>query len=554
MIKTKSQLVVQSIKNILSKNNFLLLLAFLAVFSFRSWYGLRFSSFGQDMARDLILTEQKIEQGQLLVGYGPKASVGNFYLAPFYYQLELILAYLTNNYVWTMKWVVIILESITPLIVFKILKLVVSKRASLILATLYALASLPTIFGTFAWNPNPIPFFTSLALWGWLDYLQTKQKWGLILGPLSVAISIHLHYQAVVLTPFWLLVLGFLFFKERRDLKYFLIGIGLAGLTFLPYIYFELQNNWHNTNSILNYFQSEHSQYYERVSKPAYVLTFLPAFFERVIFGENSSYNWFGRLIFFVGSLSWLPVLLLEKKPKKTVWKWLALYFGLILLMLRLYKGDKIDYYLSTLYLFPFILLAAISRLGNKLNSLQIIFSCLVLISFFWAGQTLAGKQPTHQLANLKEMMNRLENQLAAHGQTQAAFLFHNDDYINTIAYGLTHFTNLEINQQSQYLVEVYGRSQLIGWDQLPRCRFSRDYTYASLVKDQTDYIQLYFDQADYYPQLLLGRLENPPKPVGYRLYQSDLDYGSDLIYPELYYYNSPTAPSLLISRPTNHD
>ena len=57
-------------------------LAFLAILAFRSWFGFRISNhFGQDMARDLVLTQDKIERGQFLVGYGPKASVGDFLFA-----------------------------------------------------------------------------------------------------------------------------------------------------------------------------------------------------------------------------------------------------------------------------------------------------------------------------------------------------------------------------------------------------------------------------------------------------------------------------------------
>ena len=271
------------------------ILAFVLVFSFRAFYGFRHNSFGQDFARDLTLTQTKIKQGQVVVGYGPKASVGDFYLPPFYYQLMLVLGYLTQNFIWTMKLFVLFLESFTPILLYLILRQLKIKQVfSLGLAGLYAIAGLPTIFGTFAWNPNTIPFFSTLALYGWLRYLKSKVKWPLIVGPLLIAITIHLHYQAVVLAPFVIIFMIYSLIKRKQDWKYWIIGACLALLTFAPYFYFEAQNNWQNTQDIVNYFQAEHSQYYERVSKPAYVLTFLPSFFERTLVAKNLRWRWLG--------------------------------------------------------------------------------------------------------------------------------------------------------------------------------------------------------------------------------------------------------------------
>ena len=75
------------------------------------------------------------------------------------------------------------------------------------MAGCYTLSYLPTTFGTFAWNPNIIPFLSTLALWLWTEYIINHRKKVLIIIPVLLAITVHLHYQAVVLAPFYLLAL-----------------------------------------------------------------------------------------------------------------------------------------------------------------------------------------------------------------------------------------------------------------------------------------------------------------------------------------------------------
>ena len=341
--------------------------AYLIIFIIRTFFGLKHNSLSQDVARDLVLTERRIEQKQLFVAYGPKTSVGKFDLGPFYYQLHLWLSYLSGNHAYTMKFFTIALESFTPILVFLILKEFTSKKISLAAAGLYVFAGLPLIFGTSALNPNTIPFFTTLAFLGWIHYFKYHRKWGLMIGPLAVAITSNLHYQAVVLVPFLLLMFCYLLVKDRAQLKYLILGSFLGCLIYLPYFVAEISQGWPNTLAMINYFQTEHSQYYARVSKPAYVLTFIPSFLGRVLTHQNNPYRWLGRVIWFGGGVALSWQLLKAKQKRKKLWLLSAVYFGLILIMLRVYKGDKLDYYMSTLYLLPFILIAAISRASKLL-------------------------------------------------------------------------------------------------------------------------------------------------------------------------------------------
>ncbi len=95
---------------------------FLLFFSliFRFVFSATHISFGQDIARDAWLIEQRINQKNLIVDYGPKASVGNFYLPPLYYQLHVLFSLVTNNNPLTMKWVITFVEALSPVLLFLI--------------------------------------------------------------------------------------------------------------------------------------------------------------------------------------------------------------------------------------------------------------------------------------------------------------------------------------------------------------------------------------------------------------------------------------------------
>ena len=83
-----------------------------------------YNPFSQDTARDLVVVSQHFQQHQPIFIYGPKASVGNFYLPPAYYQIHYILSLLTGNHPYTMKWFTVLLESFTPIILYLILSLI----------------------------------------------------------------------------------------------------------------------------------------------------------------------------------------------------------------------------------------------------------------------------------------------------------------------------------------------------------------------------------------------------------------------------------------------
>lgn len=499
---------------LLSKYQYLFF--FIAVLVFRFFYSTQVVNFTQDQARDVVLMQQMRNEGAVLVGYGPKASVGNFYLAPFYYQLHYFLSFFTNNHPLTMHFFTTVVESFTPLLFLFILLKFVKKPMAYSVATLFAISPLVTIFSTFAWNPNMIPFLSTLSLLMFLNYFKEGKFYQLLGGVLPVALAIHLHYQAIVLVPFVLLML-ILTIKKPQAIKHWFFVILISFSTLIPYFLAELKTNWHNTRQIFDFFTGEHSRYYDRVSKPQFVLTFIPQFFERLFFKD--SFGWLkvaiGRAVFLLGF-----ALLAFKAIKNSKLRLIFIYFVLILIMLRIYKGDKLDYYMSTLYIFPYFLLALLGQ-----------FKKIFVLSFFviaWlSGGQLALIKPNNQLKQLESMSQFLDEKIG-HEQ-KAKFIFHDDNYKNIFSYGLRRYSSLKNDNDSTLVVDVCYGEQVCDWDTVSWCKNDRGFTYTALFRESVVYegIASYITTNAY--NVRIGRVDKLPA-VNYQISNYDNSYGSDNI------------------------
>lgn len=382
MIRTKANKIYKLITHTnskIDKGNFLQLSAVIFLFTFvvHTVYALGHNSFLQDSARDILIAENHLANQELIVKYGPKASVGNFYLPPFYYQLHLIVTGLVPFFPLAMRWVILFIESFTPVLIFLLLTLFIPKRSAFLISLLYVLFHQVLIYSTQSWNPNMIPFFTTSFLVCWLYYFKNRDYRLIYLALLALAISLHLHYQTFILLPFALIIWGFTFLKFKMARKHLFLGPLVAAISFLPYFWAEITNSFTNTQAIITFFSQEHARYYERVSKPAYVLTYFPSFMERLMFSKEMPFHFIGSLLFF-GGFS----IALVKSKNNIIVRWLLLYFGMAFVMLRVFKGDKLDYYLMTLFILPTFLLACYRlisiRLTVILGSIMLIFNIMV--------------------------------------------------------------------------------------------------------------------------------------------------------------------------------
>lgn len=499
-----------------STHQLLCLSIFLFALSFivKVWFFKTHIIFAQDQARDVYLMHLAANRGEWIIKYGPKASVGNFYLPPFYYQVDRIVTFLTSYAPLAMTWAMIIVESFTPVVIYFVLRKTLQTRAALAASLLYAMSVVVVEYSTSAWNPNTIPFFSTIALLGWYLFAFEKKRWGIIVGVVATSIAIQLHYQCVVLLLF---PVG-LFLTTIRQIKvtwkHWLMGIFLALLLVSPYFYQEMRDNWQNTRSIVSYFTGEHSHYYDRVSKPQYVLTFLPSFVERVVVGNNQRLIYIGRILFFVGFF----VIGLEsiRRPKS---RFFLFYFVCIFLMLRLYKGDKIDYYMSTLYILPAILAGFIVK---RIPVAVIGIAGLVFLSAI----ALSVNPQNNDLKRLQEVMTVTAPYLSP-GKTLLVSDEH--DIVNTFVYGVWALSDAEVGKAADQVVTLCTKPNC-EWRGEAACTQSRWYTYQALIKANGNY-QPVVSVSGYMPgmSIIVGKLAKPVQKPDYAMFESGT-YGSDIL------------------------
>lgn len=492
---------------------------------FRFAFSVSHVSFTQDIARDAFIANQALSSQTFLSDYGPKASVGDFYLPPFYYQIHLIFSFLTNGYPLVMKWFVTGLEALTPVLLYMLFKRLVTDKAALTGSLLYVFAVTPTLFGTNAWNPNTIPFFATLALFCWLKALVDKKFEFSIVSIVATSIAFQLHFQATLLFPFSLMAIMYLLMtKQWRGVKYVVLGVCLSLVLLIPYLWAEYSHTFLNTHQIIQFFSEEHAQYFNRVSKPEYLLTFFPRFFEFVLFDREPYRSVVGLIVYFGGGL-YLVKNLMQKKTKSYLW--ICLYLLCIVVMLRVYKGDKVVYYMSSLFFWPFLLISVLlDRVKDRWNiAVMVVFAFLIGFSY--------GTKPAYnQYEELKNAITYLED---ISPSPTVRFLFHDDDHVNTVAYGVTYLSSLMANKSSDIVVDICGSLQRCAWDGVAAC--SHDLPYSVLAEYKTDagyeFISEYGDTKPF--KIVVGRVNQPELSLDSARYLNyDGAYGSDLLFEAL--------------------
>jgi len=444
----------------------------------RGAYSISHISFGQDIARDSWLIQQMINQNDLIAEYGPKASVGNFYLPPLYYQLHVFFSFIFQNHPLIMKWVITIVESFSPVVLFLILREYLSKQYAFGIASLAIIAHAPLQYGTMAWNPNMIPFLSLSVLYSGIQLMSHQRKQFALALPILALSAFQLHYHGAVLFLFTFILLVWSLFRYKQAVfRFWIIGILLALVSITPYFVAEIQSNFNNTRSIFNFFSQEHTQYFDRVSKPAYVLTYFPQFFDRILLGKASFHGVIGFAIYF-GGLIFLLYSIYKQRPTQIQ---IFLYLITIFIMLRIFKGDKLDYYLSMLYYVPFLFLGLIySHIPWKRVKTSLIMLFLFIFAFNY------GKQPSYnELEKLRFSVHHIvENSVS----NSVRLLFHDDDYVNTLFFGITKYSSLQIDQTSATIVDICNPKDVCVWDNTPQSKHSIAYSEVALYKHDAKY------------------------------------------------------------------
>lgn len=345
---------------------------FLIAFFLRIFRLTEFAAYHQDQVRDLIYVKNHFDLGSIIL-LGPKASVGNFFLPPFWYYL-MSLSFIFSRSPLAPAFMVVVFSSLTAVIIYLFSNKFFNKNIAFFSALLYSVSHMSIEHSRFAWNPNPIPFFTILTFYFLYEYLFENKKRGFYLGLIFANITLQLHYQGFVVVAFFYLIL---LLNRKINIKQFIYSIIINLLLILPFITYEIINKLPNSRGIIDFITSQSKNNLKYLGVPffiKYIVREFSLFLSRTIFLKE---KFLGYLFLFGLGISFIL------KNKSTKYNILRIFLFFSLGMLFFYKNSLIDFYL--LFLIPIIIIYFVlfisSYFSQKIASL--IFFIIVLVSIY---------------------------------------------------------------------------------------------------------------------------------------------------------------------------
>lgn len=348
---------------------FYLLIIILLIAAFLRFYNYPYRySLGEETVRDAVIGIEGARQLQLPLT-GAFSSLGPFTFGP-WYAYQLIIFTILIPYVYS-PWIYLsIISVLYVFIMYKIGKLIEGENFGLILALLAAISPAQIISATHLTSHNNTNLFAVLAIWIFL-YVVLKNVsywWGFILG-LVIGIGINLHFQMAGLL---ILPLILLFYKRKKYL-YFITAASGVFVSFLPLLFFELNNHWFTTRNIIHYVLYGKNAIYVPNRWLFYLRDFWPSFWSDAL----GVPVWMGSIviIMFVILMSWS----IYKKKLSLQMLLLILAFTFNFILLRYYWGPRFFGYLNFLRPFVFIF-TAFTILNLKRTVFNIYGASLILL------------------------------------------------------------------------------------------------------------------------------------------------------------------------------
>ncbi|MDO9028478.1 MAG: glycosyltransferase family 39 protein, partial [Candidatus Roizmanbacteria bacterium] len=253
-----------------------------------------------------------------------------------------------------------------------------SQKIAIFASLLYAVSPLSIEYSRFAWNPNPIPFFTIASFYFLYIYLYKKKNYGLWWGIIFANIVLQLHYQGMVVLAFFVLVL---FVTKKLSIKQFVKLIIINLILFLPFFIHEFEYNFENIRGIITFlFKSQSGSGLKFFGIPffiKFIFRDFSAFIGETLFFKNQILGFIGLLI--------LGFSLFFIKSKTSSTKHLRYFLIFSFVMLFFYKNSLINFYL--LFLIPIVIIYLTIIINDFLPEkiASIIIFLVVLLNLYFS-------------------------------------------------------------------------------------------------------------------------------------------------------------------------
>lgn len=333
-----------------------------------------------DEGRDMIVM-RNIFVNRDLPFLGPTASVGGFYLGPIYYWMAAPFLFLSRFDPIGPSYMVAIFGVATVFLLYKFLKDAIGFWPAILASFLYATAPLIVRYSRSSWNPNPLPFFSLLMVYCIYLAIKNKKLVYYLAAGACFGVAIQLHYLSVILAPITALIIITNEKFKRIPATITLVTIG-SFITFSPFLFFEIKNNFPNFRTILEFVTRGSTVGYNGSVSWA-VADSANIFLEWITRLENTLYTrlyaWIASLIAFAGLIRYW------KSSKKLIFSIGIVYFLAGVFFLRLYSGQLNDYYFGSIFPAPFVLFGLVSYLlwERRLSRIAVVALCMLTLLVF---------------------------------------------------------------------------------------------------------------------------------------------------------------------------
>ena len=281
--------------------------------------------------------------------FGSFSSAGPFVFGPLFYWFNM-LAYTLMPFSYQSPWYLMIIAGIATVGIMAYLGYVIEgKRLAIIMGLLVAFCPQFISRSTSLSQHSLIGITTAcLLLFFVLYYKRRKLKFAFLSG-ISLGAALSMHYQALNLLIFFPAIL----LIPKIPLKKKLAAVLLMVLGFLipslPLLYWDSRQSFANIRNMLDYFLIVQYRMYVPNSWKLYLLRFLPDYWANVVCGSLP----IAFFLMIVTFLTFIYATVKRKIPGEVFI--IGAIFGILILVIRYYRGVRFEGYM--IYTAPFIFL-----------------------------------------------------------------------------------------------------------------------------------------------------------------------------------------------------
>lgn len=224
---------------------------------FRTYHFHDFLRFNADQSRDAGIVSGVVSGDEDIPLLGPKAGGTDFRVGPAFYYFQIVSAKIFGDAPDKMAYPDLFFSILALPLSFFFFRKYFDTRTAIFLTALFAFSAYAIKYSRFAWNPNSLPFFTLLLLYGLHEMMTTKEEgwkqWTMITG-IACGIGIQLHSLSLLLFPMITAgVLGYLIYHKRKHvIKMIVVILSLVTILNIPQIVSEVRTGGENTKAFFD--------------------------------------------------------------------------------------------------------------------------------------------------------------------------------------------------------------------------------------------------------------------------------------------------------------